>query len=60
MSQLGIKDNDPVRIEIKERKYLFHARLNKELCNGVALVSAGLRGVEAMDWGNWATITPGS
>ena len=60
MSQLGIKDNDTVRIDIKERKYSFHVRLNKELCNGVALVSAGLKSVEAMDWGSWATITPGA
>jgi len=60
ITQLGIKENDTVRIDIKERKYSFQVRLNKELCNGVALVSAGLRSVEAMDWGNWATITPGS
>jgi NADH-quinone oxidoreductase subunit G len=60
MIQLGIKENDTVRIDIKERKYSFQVRLNKELCNGVALVSAGLRSVEAMDWGNWATITTGS
>ena len=58
MDQLGLTENAVVKIEIKDRKYELPVKMKKELCNGVALVSAGLRGVEAMDWGSWATLTP--
>ena len=58
MDQLGLTENAVVKIEIKDRKYALPVKMKKELCNGVALVSAGLRGVEAMDWGSWATLTP--
>jgi len=58
MDQLGLIENAVVKIEIKERKYSLPVKMKKELCNGIALVSAGLRGVEAMDWGSWATLSP--
>jgi NADH-quinone oxidoreductase subunit G len=58
MDQLGVTENELIKIEIKERKYSLPVKTKKELCNGVALVSAGLKGVEAMDWGSWATLGP--
>jgi hypothetical protein len=31
-------------------------KVQKGLCNGVALVSAGLQGMEVMSWGEWVKI----
>ncbi|WP_276502128.1 NADH-quinone oxidoreductase subunit NuoG [Terrimonas pollutisoli] len=56
MDQLGVAEGSAVEIVAEERKYSLPVKMKKELCNGIALVSAGLRGAEAMNWGSWVRI----
>ncbi len=56
MDQLAVEEGSVLEIEVGKRKYSLPVKMKKELCNGIALVSAGLRGMEAMNWGSWAKI----
>lgn len=56
MDQLGMAEGSAVAIVDEERKYSLPVKMKKELCNGIVLVSAGMRGMEAMNWGSWVKI----
>ena len=53
---LKVTEGSMVQIKAGENKYSFQVKMKKELCNGIALVSAGLRGMEAMNWRSWVKI----
>ena len=56
IDQLGVAEGSVVEIEAGERKYSLRVKMEKDLCNGIVLVSAGLRGMDAMSWGSWVKI----
>ncbi len=56
VNQLGISQGDSVEIEMDDRKYVLPVAVKKELTNGIILVSAGLQGMDAMNWGSWVRI----
>ena len=56
IDQLGVAEGSVVEIEAGERKYSLRVKMEKDLCNGIVLVSAGLRGMDAMNWGSWVKI----
>jgi len=57
--KLGVHNGDFVRLHVDKKEYLLPVEVKDELCNGVVLVSAGLRGMPAMGWGAWAKIEKG-
>ncbi len=58
MQQLGVKEDAVVQIETDETGYSFPVKMKKELTNGIVLISAGLPGMEAMNWGSWVKVKP--
>jgi NADH-quinone oxidoreductase subunit G len=55
-SQLNVKEDDRILIHANGNKHVIQVKINEELNNGVLLVTAGLPGTEAMNWGGWAKI----
>lgn len=55
-AQLKANNGDMLRLYVDDRQLLLPLKMKKELCNGIALVSAGLPGMEAMNWGAWVRI----
>jgi len=54
--KLKVKDGSVVKITTGENEYTLPLKVKKELSNGLALVSAGLRGMSAVSWGTWIRI----
>lgn len=55
--QLKVNNGDKLKLYVDDKEYSFRLKVKEELCNGVALVSAGLLGMEAMSWGAWVKIS---
>lgn len=53
---MNIKDGSVVKIIADENEYTLPVKVKKELSNGLALVSADLRGMSAISWGTWIKI----
>lgn len=53
---LKVKDGSVVKITADENEYILPVKVKKELSNGLALVSAGLRGMSIVSWGEWIKI----
>jgi hypothetical protein len=45
-----------VKITAGQNEYILPVKVKKEVSNGVALVSAGLKGMKAIRWGGWIQI----
>lgn len=58
--QLAVTNGAVVCIKTNETTYSLPVLIRKELCNGIALMSAGMRGMEAMLWGTWVGIEKGN
>lgn len=54
--KLKVKDGTVVKITAAENEYTLPVKVKKELSNGLALVTAGLRGMNAVSWGTWMKI----
>ena len=57
--KLAVKDDAVVKIIADENEYMLPVKIRKELADGVALVSAGLQGMNGMNWGAWMKIVSG-
>ena len=57
--KLDVHNGDIVKLYVDKKEYLLPVEVKVELCNGVALASAGLRGMAAMGWGTWVKIEKG-
>ncbi|MCW3110111.1 MAG: dehydrogenase, partial [Segetibacter sp.] len=55
-SQLKANNGDMLKLYVGDKEFLLPLKVQKELCNGIALVSAGLQGMQGMSWGAWARI----
>lgn len=56
MDQLQVTESSLVEIDVDEKKYSLPVKMKKELCTGIALVSAGLHGMQALNWGSWVRV----
>jgi NADH-quinone oxidoreductase subunit G len=56
MELLKVTEGSIIEVEDDTRTYSFPAKVKPGLCNGIVLVSAGLRGMDAMNWGTWVKI----
>lgn len=55
-NRLNVQNGDMLQVNADAKKYLLTVTINKNLCNGVVLVSAGLGEVEGMSWGSWVKV----
>jgi NADH-quinone oxidoreductase subunit G len=53
---LNVKEGEMLQISLDDTKYVLPAKVDDQLCNGIVLVSAGLYGMEVMNWGTWVKI----
>ena len=53
---LQVSDNDNIRLHTGSKTYTLPVQVKKELVNGILLVAAGLRGLEAMNWCSWVRV----
>ena len=51
--QMGVKEGSIISLRINEDKYHYMLKIEDSLRNGIVLVSAGLPGLPALDWGSW-------
>jgi NADH-quinone oxidoreductase subunit G len=54
--QLNVQNGELLQVNVEDAKYVFPARINDKLCKGVVLASAGLYGIDSMNWGAWVKI----
>ena len=54
--EIGAENDSMIKLIADKKEYTLPLKINKELSNGVALASAGLRGMMAMSWGTWVRI----
>jgi len=54
--KLKVEADAVVKITAGQNEYILPVKVKKEVSNGVALVSAGLKGTKAMPWGGWIQI----
>lgn len=55
-AELKGKNGDKLKLYVNDKEFALPLKVEKGLCNGVALVSAGLQGMEVMSWGEWVKI----
>ena len=55
-NQLKANNGDKLKLYVNGKDFSLPLKVQKGLCNGVALVSAGLQGMEVMSWGEWVKI----
>jgi NADH-quinone oxidoreductase subunit G len=53
---LKLKEGSRVKILVEGSEYVFPIKLDKQLCNGLILVSAGLKDMPFMNWGCWSKV----
>ena len=58
--QLKVNTGDMIEINLEKEKIVLPVKVADKLCNGVALVSAGLFGMETMNWGTWMKLEKAS
>lgn len=54
--KLEVKADSSVKIIANENEYILPVKVKHELSDGVALLSAGLKGMKAISWGEWIQI----
>ncbi|CAN5136499.1 NADH-quinone oxidoreductase subunit NuoG [soil metagenome] len=53
---LGVNNDDILKIKESKNEYRLPVKIKKELKDGLILVSAGLRGVDGIHWGEWVKL----
>lgn len=54
--ELNVKNGDMLKLFVDDKMHVLPVKVQGDIVNGVALVSAGLRGAEVMNWGAWVKI----
>jgi NADH-quinone oxidoreductase subunit G len=58
--RLGVEPNAVISIKVFEQEYTLPVKIDNELCNGIALLPAGLQGMPAFNWSSWVEMRVGS
>ena len=53
---MNFKEGDEIKIHGDGRVYSFPVHINEKLANGIVMVTNGLLGTEAMNWGTWVKL----
>lgn len=54
--ELKVNNGDKLKLIFEDKSNELPIKIQEEMCDGVALVSAGLQGMEVMNWGSWVKI----
>jgi NADH-quinone oxidoreductase subunit G len=54
--QLKVQEGDELKLLVEKEEYTIPVQVKESLNNGLALVSAGLQGLPAMNWGTWVRV----
>lgn len=55
-AQLQVKEGREIKIQVDSHEFQLPVKINDQLCNGLLLVTAGLKDWPAMNWGCWSKI----
>jgi NADH-quinone oxidoreductase subunit G len=55
---LGIINDSIIKISAAKDEYTYPVKIKETLRDGLVLISAGLQGMQGMDWGEWVRIEP--
>jgi NADH-quinone oxidoreductase subunit G len=53
---LKLKEGDWIKLLVEGNEYTLPMKINRELCNGLLVVTAGLKDMPALNWGCWTRI----
>lgn len=55
--RLHVRNGDMVSVKADNKTYTFPLSIQESLPDGIVLVPAGLRGMDALSWGSWVNIS---